>query len=290
MPFSWNLLGDWQQLTHYEFMRHALVAGGVAAALCGVVGYFVVLRGLSFATDTLTHVGFAGASGAAVLGLSPVAGLLALTAAMAAALGGLERRLRGRDVVIGMVLVLALGLGILFLRLYRGYANETYALLFGDVLALSLRDVVVIAAGAAVALTALTAIYRPLLFTSLDEGLAQARGLPVRAIAVGYLLVLAVTVSAATQVIGALLAVALLIAPAAIAHRLTTRPVVTVPLSALIAVAATWAGLAVAFWQPYPVSFLITAITSLGYLGVRALTSAALPGRGGAALAVAGDA
>jgi zinc/manganese transport system permease protein len=271
--FSWNVVDDWQQLVHYEFMRHALLAGGVAAVLCGAVGYFVVLRGLSFATDTLTHVGFAGASGAVIVGLSPVVGLLGLTALMAVALGVLEQRLRGRDVVIGMILVLTLGLGLLFLRLYSGYSNETYALLFGAILALSARDVVVVAVGAVIALAALTVIFRPLLFASLDDELAQARGVPVRGVSTAFLLVLAVAVTAATQVIGALLAVALLIAPAATAQRLTGRPGLSLLLSVLIALAVTWTGVALAFWQPYPVSFFITSLSTLSYLTVRVLTA-----------------
>jgi zinc/manganese transport system permease protein len=271
--FSWNPVDDWHQLVQYEFMRHALVAGGISAVLCGAVGYFVVLRGLSFATDTLTHVGFAGASGAVVIGLSPVVGLLGLTAAMAAALGALEERLRGRDVVIGMILVLSLGLGLLFLRLYSGYSNETYALLFGAILALSVRDVVIVATGAAVGLVALALLFRPLLFASVDDELAQARGVPVRAVSIGFLLVLAVAVSAANQVIGALLAVALLIAPAATAQRLTRRPAATLLLSVGIALAVTWAGLAIAYWQPYPVSFFITSLATLAYLATRLLTA-----------------
>ena len=271
--FSWNPVDDWQQLVQYEFMRHALIAGGISAVLCGAVGYFVVLRGLSFATDTLTHVGFAGASGAVVVGLSPLVGLLGLTAAMAAALGALEERLRGRDVVIGMILVLSLGLGLLFLRLYSGYSNETYALLFGAILALSVRDVVIVATGAAVGLVALALLFRPLLFASVDDELAQARGVPVRAVSIGFLLVLAVAVSAANQVIGALLAVALLIAPAATAQRLTRRPAATLLLSVGIALAVTWAGLAIAYWQPYPVSFFITSLATLAYLATRLLTA-----------------
>jgi zinc/manganese transport system permease protein len=274
--FTWNVASDWQQLTQYAFMRHALLAGGIAAVLCGAVGYFVVLRGLSFATDTLTHVGFAGASGAVVIGINPVVGLLGLTALMAIALGALEQRLRGRDVVIGMILVLTLGLGLLFLRLYTGYSNETYALLFGAILALSLHDVVVVAVGAVVALAALTAFFRPLLFASLDDELAEARGVRVRTVSTGFLLILAVAVAAAVQVIGALLAVALLIAPAATAQRVVTRPAATLLLAAILALAITWTGLALAFWLPYPVSFFITSLSTLTYLAVRLLTSGAM--------------
>jgi zinc/manganese transport system permease protein len=133
--------------------------------------------------------------------------------------------------------------------------------------------VVVVAAGALIALATLAAMFRPLLFASLDDELAEARGVPVRAVSTGFLLVLAVAVAAATQVIGALLAVALLIAPAATAQRLSNRPTATVLLSVAIALGVTWGGLALAFWEPYPASFFITTLSTLGYLAVRVLTA-----------------
>jgi len=277
--FSWNPVVDWQELTRYAFMRNALLAGTVAALLCGAVGYFVVLRGLSFATDALTHVGFAGASGAVLLGLSPVAGLLTFTAATGISMGALERRLRGRDVVIGMVLVLALGLGVLFLSLSNGYSNQTYALLFGDILALTTRDLTILAVTAVVAVVAMAAIFRPLLFASLDDEVAESRGVPIRALTVGFLLILAAAAAAATQVIGALLAVSLIVAPAASAHRLTTRPLLGVLLSVALALGAAWAGTAIAYWQPYPVSFFITSIAAATYAVTRAATRPRPPAR-----------
>jgi zinc/manganese transport system permease protein len=263
--FSWNPVVDWQELTRYAFMRDALLAGTIAAVVCGVVGYFVVLRGLSFGADSLTHVGFAGASGAVLLGISPIAGLLVLTGTAAAGIGALEERLRGRDVVVGMILVQALGIGVLFLRLSSGYSNQTYALLFGDILALSTRDIVVLSIAGAVAVAAMVAIFRPLLFASLDGDVAEARGVPVRRLAVGFLLIVAVAVAAATQVIGALLAVALIVAPAASAQRLTSSSGAGILLSVVLALLITWLGIAIAFWQPYPVSFFITSLAALIY-------------------------
>jgi zinc/manganese transport system permease protein len=271
--FSWNPVADWQELTREAFMRDALLAGTIAAIVCGVVGYFVVLRGLVFAADTLTHIGFAGASGAVLLGASPVAGLLALTAAAAAGIGALEQRLRGRDVVIGMILVGALGLGILFLRLSSGYSNETYALLFGDILALSVRDLVVLGVAGGVAVGATIAVFRPLLFASLDAEVAEARGVPVRVLAIAFLLILACAVAAATQVVGALLAVALIVAPPASAQRLTDRPALAITLSVALALVITWAGITIAYWQPYPVSFFITSLCGLVYATARVLTA-----------------
>lgn len=268
-PFSWNLVSDWQALTSQAFMRNALIAGTIAAVLCSVVGSFVVLRGLTFAADALTHVGFAGASGAVLLGVSPVAGLLTLTLLVATAIGLMQERLRGRDVVIGMILVGALGLGVLLLRLSSGYSNQAYALLFGDILALSGHDLVVLVAAAGVALLATVVVFRPLLFASLDEELAQARGVPVRALSVAFMLILAVAATAGTQVIGALLAVSLIVAPAASSQRLTDRPLVAVGGAVVLGLLITWTGLVLAYWLPYPVSFFITTLAALTYAACR---------------------
>src|ERR1700682_5625140 len=136
---SWNLFDDIASLFHYEFMVHAFQAGTIVAIVAGAIGYFVVMRTSSFAAHALSHIGFAGATGAVVVGLSPVAGLLAFTVAAAAVMGGLGNRLRGRDVTIGIVLAWTLGLGVLFLSLYTGYATEAYALLFGEILGISDR-------------------------------------------------------------------------------------------------------------------------------------------------------
>ncbi|HEX6537775.1 MAG TPA: metal ABC transporter permease [Candidatus Dormibacteraeota bacterium] len=269
--FSWNPVTDWQALTSQSFMRNALIAGTIAAVLCSVVGSFVVLRGLTFAADALTHVGFAGASGAVLFGAPPVAGLLTLTLVAGTGIGVLQERLRGRDVVIGMILVGALGLGVLLLRLSSGYANQTYALLFGDILALSTRDVVVLGCAAALAVAGTVAIFRPLLFASLDEEVAESRGVPVRVLAVAFMLILAVAASAATQVIGALLAVALIVAPAASAQRLTHRPVRAVAIAVALGLAIVWVGLAIGYWLPYPASFFVTSMAAITYGVSRAL-------------------
>ena len=267
--FSWNPVTDWQELTSEQFMRSALIAGTIAAVVCSLVGTFVVLRGLTFAADALTHVGFAGASGAVLLGVSPIAGLLTLTLLTAAGIGALRDRLQGRDVVTGMILVGALALGVLFLRLSSGYSNQTYALLFGDILALSGRDLVVLGIAGGVATIAMLAIFRPLLFSTLDEVVAESRGVPVRALSVAFLLILALAASAATQVIGALLAVSLIVAPAASAQRLTARPGVAVAIAIVFGLLIMWAGLVLAYWLPYPVSFFVTSLAALIYTASR---------------------
>src|SRR5258708_10079030 len=205
-------------------MQHAFEAGAIVAVTAGVIGYFVLMRNSSFAAHALSHIGFAGATGAVVVGISPVAGLLAFTVASAGVMGALGNRLRGRDVTIGIVLAWTLGLGVLFLSLYTGYATEAYALLFGEILGISERDVLITFVAGVVTLAALVAIYRPLLFASIDEDVAAARGVPVAALSVVFMVILAVAVSEAVPVVGVLLLFALIVTPAAIAARPTRRP------------------------------------------------------------------
>jgi len=266
---SWNLVADGQAIFQYAFMRNAFAAGTIVAIVAGVVGYFVVLRSLSFAGHALSHIGFAGATGAVVLGINPIFGLLAFTVGSALGMGALGKRIHGRDVAIGIVLAWTLGLGVLFLSLYTGYATEAYALLFGEILGISQRDVLVTLAAGIPTLLAIAVIYRPLLFASLDEEVAEARGVPVRFLAVAFMVVLALAVSEAVQVVGVLLIFALLVTPAAIAERLTARPARALLLSAVLALCFTWGGLAIAFYAPYPVSFFITSLAFGTYLVVR---------------------
>jgi zinc/manganese transport system permease protein len=260
---------DLTQLFRYDFMVHAFEAGTIVAIVAGAIGYFVVLRGSSFAAHALSHIGFAGATGAVVLALNPIVGLLAFTVGAGVAIGALGNRLRGRDVTIGIVLAWALGLGVLFLSLYRGYATEAYALLFGQILGISTADVVATLSAGVVTLVALTAVYRPLLFASVDEDLASAKGVPVTALSIGFMAILAVAVTEAVQVVGVLLIFALIVTPAAIAIRFSSRPPVAILLGIGLALAFTWLGLAIAFYSPHPVSFFITTLAFATYVAVR---------------------
>src|ERR1700675_2979600 len=146
------------ELFRYDFMVHAFEAGTIVAIVAGAIGYFVVLRGSAFAAHALSHIGFAGATGAVVLALNPIIGLLAFTVGAGVAIGALGNRLRGRDVTIGIVLAWALGLGVLFLSLYRGYATEAYALLFGEILGISATDVLFTLVAAVVTVVGLVAM------------------------------------------------------------------------------------------------------------------------------------
>jgi zinc/manganese transport system permease protein len=266
---SWNPFDDLAMLFHYDFMVHAFEAGTIVAIVAGAIGYFVVLRGSAFAAHALSHIGFAGAAGAVVLGINPVFGLLAFTLGSGAAIGALGNRLRGRDVTIGIVLAWTLGLGVLFISLYRGYANEAYAILFGAVLGISQDQVLVTLVAGAFSLACLVLVYRPLLFSSVDEELASAKGVPVTVLSIAFMAILAVAVTEAVQVVGVLLIFALIVTPAAIAIRFTSRPVSAMLIGVVLALLFTWLGLSIAYFSPHPVSFFITSLAFLTYLAVR---------------------
>jgi len=268
--FSWNLVSDIAAMWQYDFMQHAFEAGTVVAVAAGVIGYFVVLRSSSFAAHGLSHAGFTGAAGAVLLGLNPLYGLFVFTGAGALAMAALGRKAASRDVQIGVVLAFMLGLGILFISLYKGYATEAYSLLFGEILGISAGDVWVTLITSVVILVAFACMYRPLLFTSLDEEVAAAKGVPAFGVGLLFMLLIAAAVSISVQVVGVLLIFALMVTPAAVAQRVARRPVDGIVLSVLIALLATWFGLFVSFYLPYPVSFFITASTFALYLGVRA--------------------
>ncbi|HEX4205233.1 MAG TPA: metal ABC transporter permease [Ktedonobacteraceae bacterium] len=266
---SWNLLMDLQAMFQYAFMQNAFIAGTAVAIVAGVVGYFVVLRGLSFAAHALSHIGFTGATAAVVLGISPLYGLLLFAGCGSCIMGFLSKKIFGRDAIIGIVLAWALGLGVFFLSLYAGYANEAYSILFGQILGISQADVRTTLLTSLVTLLALVLIFRPLLFSSLDEEVAEARGIPTRLISVLFMIILALAVSAAVQVVGVLLIFALLVTPAAIAERLSGKPSRALLLSVLLSVLFTWFGLIVSFYLPYPVSFSITSAAFATYLIIR---------------------
>lgn len=269
MLFAIDLFAALQGIFQYPFMQHALEAGTVVAIVAGIIGYFVVLRRSSFAAHALADMGFAGAAGAVLIGISPVIGLLLFTTASGAGIAVLGKRAEHRDVEIGSVLAFTLGLGVLFISLYAGYATEAYSILFGEILGISSGDVIITLAVSAVILAVAAIVYRPLMFASLDEEVAEARGIRTLSLGIVFMLLLAAAISIAVQVVGVLLIFALMVIPAAIAARLTKRPQRAIAISVLIALFATWLGLLIAFYEPYPVSFFVTSIVFVLYLFVR---------------------
>jgi zinc/manganese transport system permease protein len=266
------------------FVRNALLAGTAISALSGLVGYFVVLRGQVFAGDALSHVAYAGALAALAAGLDLRFGLFAATIGVGLLLGLLGGRGVADDVVIGTTFAWVLGLGVLFLTLYttsgstgNGAANVT--VLFGSIFGITAASAATAAGIAAVLIAALLLIARPLLFASVDPGIAAARGVPVRLLGPLFLAILGATVAEASQAVGALLLFGLLAAPAAAAQRLTADPWRAFPLAAVLAVLAMWSGLCLAYAAPtLPASFTIIGCAAAEFAaaaGYRALRASA---------------
>lgn len=257
------------------FVQHALLAGTAVALAAGLAGYFLVLRAQIFTADALGHVSYTGALGALAFGFDPRLGLLIATVLTAIGLAGAARHARPDDVAIGSTFGWLLALGSFFLTLFttrpptnssgNGVANISY--LFGSIFGLSSNQAALVA-GITFAATALIIVgARPLLFASLDDAVAAARGVPVRVLGVGFLVLVGVICAQATQAVGALLLLGLVAAPAGAAHRLTARPFVGMAVAAAIAVAAMWVGLIISFYiSSLPPSFAILAAATLAYL------------------------
>ncbi len=258
----------------YGFIQHAFLAGSLVAVVAGFVGYFLVIRGLTFAGHALSHIGFAGAAGALVFGANPFAGMLLFTITAGVGVGVFGKRLTEEDIGTGIIMTLMLGFGALFISLYKGYAERAYSILFGTILGISASDVMVTAVFGAVTVVALAAIFRPLLFASVDPEVAEARGVPVRALGIVFLVLAAIAVSISVQIVGVLLIFTLLVGPAATATRIAHQPVNAIALSIVLGLCYTWLGIFLAAVSSWPVSFYIAAISFCVYLPVRLLPPA----------------
>ncbi len=269
-----DLVHDVGELTAYPFMVHALEAGACAAILAGALGWFMVLRGQSFAGHALSSMAFPGGSGAALLGVTPAYGYLACCALAAAAMaGGGGRRWRRRDlegggrgagtgdpVTVAIVQAVGLAAGFAFLSLNGRVLGDLESVLFGTLLGISATQVALLAAVCAAGLLILAFIGRPLWFASVDPAVAAARGLPVRGLGATYLVLLGLAVGAVSQITGVLLVFALLVAPAAAVRELTARPGLGLALSVGIGLGVCWVGLAISYFSPYPVGFWISSV------------------------------
>jgi zinc/manganese transport system permease protein len=268
-------------LLAYDFVQNAIAAGVVVAIVSGVVSRFVVARNMAFAVHALAELGFTGAAGAIVIGVSPVIGLLGGTTITALFIGILGVRVRERDAVVGVVMAFGLGLGVLFLTLYPRYATEAFAILFGTITGVNRGDVVLLIGIGVVTLIALAVVYRPLTFATVDPEVAEARGVPVGALAIVFLLIMAAAVAEAVQVVGVLLILTLLITPGASAERLTAKPGRATAYSVGIALLCILGGIFAALVTNLPVSVYVTSISFACYLLARFVIGPATLGREG---------
>jgi zinc/manganese transport system permease protein len=260
-----------RQMLAHPFMRHAFVAGTAVAVAAGLVGYFLVLRAQLFTSDALSHVGFTGALAALALGVDQRVGLFTATITVGVAMGILGRRGRADDVVVGSTFAWILGLGVLFLAVYttsHSTANGTAGVnvLFGSIFGINVDQARFTAAASALVAAAVIVVARPLLFASVDEAVAAARGVPVQVLGIVFLGLAGATSAVATHTVGALLLLGLLAAPAGAALRLTARPYLAMGLSVAIAVSAMWGGLTLSYLAPrLPPSFAVVAVATAIY-------------------------
>jgi zinc/manganese transport system permease protein len=280
---TFDLSSDVHQLLAYQFMVNALQAAGIVAVSAAVVGWFMVLRGETFAGHTLSVMSFPGAAAAALAGVPLAWGYFAFCGGGALIIAGSSRqggraRAGGRGgaqqaAVVGMVGAGALALGYLLLSLYGGVLESLESLLFGSIFAVTRGQVLVLGAVGACALAFLGVAGRPLLFASVDGTLAAASRVPVRALSVAFLFVLGLVVAATAQVTGVLLVFALLLGPAAIARELTPRIGLGLALSVVTGLAIAWVGLGLSYFTNYSPGFFVTSIAMVLFLGARAVRS-----------------
>jgi zinc/manganese transport system permease protein len=268
----------WHQIFNFSdygallgLVKNSLVAGAILGLVGGLVGTFVVMRDLPFAVHGISELSFAGASGALLLGTNVVAGSLVGSLLAACAIGALGIRARDRNSIIGVLMPFGLGLGVLFLALYKGRAANKFGLLTGQIVAVDTVQLSWLAGTAAVILILLVILWRPLTFASVDPEVASARGVPVRALAPLFTIVLGLAVAISIQIVGALLVLTLLCTPAAAAMRVTASPVKAPLLSTLFATVSVVGGTMLALGSSIPISPYVTTISFTIYLVCRGI-------------------
>ncbi|SFE46169.1 zinc/manganese transport system permease protein [Actinacidiphila alni] len=269
--------GIWHQIFAFDnygellaLVRNSLIAGAALGLVGGLAGVFVIMRDLPFAVHGISELSFAGASAALLMGVNIVAGSIVGSLVAAGAIGILGARARDRNSVIGILMPFGLGLGVLFLALYKGRAANKFGLLTGQIVAVDTPEMTWLLGTSALVLVVLTLIWRPLAFASADPDVAETRGVPVRTLSLVFMLVLGLTVALSVQIVGALLVLTLIVTPAAAAARVTASPVLLPVLSVVFAVASIEGGILLALGSSIPISPYVTTISFTIYVMCRA--------------------
>jgi len=261
---------NWLEILQSPFMQNALIGGSLVAIAAGLLGYFVITRQNAFAAHALAHIGFPGATGAILIGVPVTLGLAVFCVGGGLLIGLFGRKVADREMATGTILALATALGVLFASLASANASTTTAVLFGNLLAISDDQLLVYGAFTVAVVGTLAVLARPLVFASVDPAVAEARGVPVRALGLAFVVLLALTITMAVQVVGTLLLFALVVTPAATALRITARPGRVALIAVALALAAVWGGLVLAAMVNLPPSFFIVSLAVLAWLAVLA--------------------
>lgn len=244
-------------------MVHALAAGFLIAIAAGAMGYFTIARHSTFAAHALAHIGLPGATGAVLLGLPVSAGLGLFSLAGALVIGALGKRASQREIATGTVLAFATGLGLFFARMSSSASQQMQSILFGSILTISQEQVIGFFIFDLVLLILLAVIYRPLLFSSLDEQVAQARGVPIGLMNLLFMSIMAGVITISVPAVGTLLIFALVITPAATANIIVASPLRAMLVSGLVCLFSIWGGLVLSAMFPAPPSFIIVTLSTL---------------------------
>ncbi|MCW2705182.1 MAG: metal transporter permease [Blastococcus sp.] len=262
---------NWLDVLRSPFMQHALIGGSMVAVAAGLLGYFVITRQNAFAAHALAHIGFPGATGAILVGAPVTLGLAVFCVGGGLLIGLFGRRVADREMATGTILALATALGVLFASLASANASTTTSVLFGNLLAISDDQLMVYGAFTVAVVGTLAVLARPLLFASVDPAVAEARGVPVRALGLAFVVLLALTITMAVQVVGTLLLFALVVTPAATALRITARPARVAVIAVTLALAAVWGGLVLSAMVDLPPSFFIVSLAVFAWVVVLAV-------------------
>ncbi|MER7840655.1 metal ABC transporter permease [Streptomyces sp. NPDC096040] len=268
--------GIWQQIFAFDnygelltLVRNSLIVGAALGLVGGLAGVFVIMRDLPFAVHGISELSFAGASAALLLEVNIVAGSIVGSLVAAGAIGVLGARARDRNSAIGILMPFGLGLGVLFLALYKGRAANKFGLLTGQIVAVDTPQMNWLLGTSALVLVVLAVIWRPLAFASADPDVAEARGVPVRGLSFAFMVVLGLTVALSVQVVGALLVLTLVVTPAAAAARVTASPILLPLLSVAFAVVSIEGGILLALGSSIPISPYVTTISFTIYVACR---------------------
>jgi zinc/manganese transport system permease protein len=262
---------NWVEILRSPFMQHALIGGSLVAVAAGLLGYFVITRQNAFAAHALAHIGFPGATGAILIGVPVTLGLAVFCVGGGLLIGLFGRRVADREMATGTILALATALGVLFASLASANASTTTSVLFGNLLAISENQLMIYGIFTLAVVGTLAVLARPLVFASVDPAVAEARGVPVRALGLAFVVLLALTITMAVQVVGTLLLFALVVTPAATALRITARPIRVALISVGLALGAVWGGLVLSAMVDLPPSFFIVSLAVTAWVVVLAV-------------------
>lgn len=250
------------------FMTNTWAEASIMALVAGAVGFFVVLRGATFAAHAIPQGAFTGAAGAALIGVNTLLGVGTFSLLGVIAIARWGRRGR-HDVVTALCLVSLLGIGALFLSMSTEYSEQTFSLLFGEPLAVSTSEILPTAAIGAVCLLLVVLLYRPLVLSTVAPELAAAQGIRPHRVDFWFLLAVGATTTMALPVVGALLVFSLMIGPPAAARHFTDRPAGAMALSSVLALLTVWVSIAASFWSNWPIGFFVGSLAAVWYVAGR---------------------